>query len=121
LAVAEQKIRKTGDALNLELVETPDVVANLGAIKTHQWMVAFALETEDRHCRAMQKLERKNCDLIVVNGPEAVDAAETSVEILDPKGEVVAAFSGGKREVGWEILQIIGKKLCINRAVPNPP
>ena len=35
-------------------------------------MVAFALETEDQRLRAMQKLERKNCDLIVVNGPEAI-------------------------------------------------
>jgi phosphopantothenoylcysteine decarboxylase / phosphopantothenate---cysteine ligase len=110
-AVAKHKIRKTGDALALELVETPDVVAALSEIKKHQWMVAFALETEDRHLRAMQKLERKSCDLIVVNGPEAVDATETSVEVLDPAGEIVAAFSGGKRDVSREILRVIGERL----------
>jgi phosphopantothenoylcysteine decarboxylase / phosphopantothenate---cysteine ligase len=112
-AVAKHKIRKTGDALSLELLETPDVVASLSKIKNRQWMVAFALETEDKHLRAMQKLERKSCDLIVVNGPEAVHAVETSVEILDPAGEVVAAFSGGKREVGREILRVIGERLVI--------
>jgi phosphopantothenoylcysteine decarboxylase/phosphopantothenate--cysteine ligase len=110
-AVAKHKIRKTGDALHLELLETPDVVASLSEIKNRQWMVAFALETEDKHLRAMQKLERKSCDLIVVNGPEAVNAADTAVEILDAAGEVVAAFSGGKRQVGRDILRVIGERL----------
>jgi phosphopantothenoylcysteine decarboxylase/phosphopantothenate--cysteine ligase len=106
-SVAKHKIHKTGDSLTLELVETPDVVAGL----KHQWMVAFALETEDQHLRAMQKLERKSCDLIVVNGPEAVDASETSIEILDAAGEIVAEFSGGKREVSGEILRTIHERL----------
>ena len=74
--VAAQKIRKTGGTLDVQFVETPDIVARLGAIRTTQWMVAFALETEDLRMRAMQKLERKKCDLIVVNGPAAMHAAE---------------------------------------------
>jgi phosphopantothenoylcysteine decarboxylase/phosphopantothenate--cysteine ligase len=111
-AVAKQKIRKTGDSLTLDLIETPDVVAGLSRVKTHQWMVAFALETEDKHLRAMQKLERKSCDLIVVNGPEAVHAAATTVEILDRNGQIVASFSGGKREVGCGILHVIGERLA---------
>ena len=114
-AVAKHKIRKTGSALNLELLETPDVVASLSEIKNRQWMVAFALETEDKHLRAMQKLERKSCDLIVVNGPEAVHAADTAVEILDAAGEVVAAFYGGKRQVGRDILRVIGERLIAGR------
>jgi phosphopantothenoylcysteine decarboxylase/phosphopantothenate--cysteine ligase len=117
-AVAKHKIRKTGDALSLELLETPDVVASLSKIKNRQWMVAFALETEDKHLRAMQKLERKSCDLIIVNGPEAVHAVETSVEILDAAGEVVAAFSGGKREVGREILRVIGQRMIAASSIP---
>lgn len=110
-SVAKHKIHKTGDSLTLELVETPDVVAALSKIKKHQWMVAFALETEDRHLRAMQKLERKSCDLIVVNGPEAVHAAETAVEILDAAGEIVATFTGCKREVSLNILRVISQRL----------
>ena len=46
--VASQKIAKTGDPLMLKLIETPDVVATLGSTKrTDQWVVGFALETED--------------------------------------------------------------------------
>ncbi len=48
--VAREKIRKTGSGLNVRFVETPDIVARLGAIKTTQWMVAFALETQDGAC-----------------------------------------------------------------------
>ena len=59
-------------------------------------MVAFALETEDQHLRAMQKLERKSCDLIVLNGPEAIHAADTQVKILDEQGNSLGAFCGDK-------------------------
>lgn len=60
IRVAPHKLAKTGGALKLHLVETPDVVALCGAIKEHQWIVAFALETQDQRMRALQKLERKS-------------------------------------------------------------
>jgi phosphopantothenoylcysteine decarboxylase / phosphopantothenate---cysteine ligase len=110
--VSVQKIRKSSASLRLELVETSDVVAGLAAVKnaTH-WMVAFALETEDQHMRAMQKLECKSCDLIVVNGPEAIDAADTRVEILGADGQVLGSFSGSKSEVAGSILGVIQREL----------
>jgi phosphopantothenoylcysteine decarboxylase / phosphopantothenate---cysteine ligase len=112
-AVAKQKIRKSGGPLRLELIETPDVVAELAAIKKpSQWLVAFALETEDQHFRAMQKLERKSCDLIVVNGPEAINAAETRAEILGPDGQTLGRFSGCKNAVAGDILAVIQRHCC---------
>jgi phosphopantothenoylcysteine decarboxylase/phosphopantothenate--cysteine ligase len=105
--VVRQKIRKTGGSLHLELIETPDIVATLAAAKGRQCIVAFALETEDRHLRAMQKLERKHCDLIVLNGPEAIHAGETHVEVLDKDGRVVGEFAGGKSEVAKKLFQVI--------------
>jgi len=110
-AVAAQKIRKMGGTLDVQLVETPDIVARLGAIKTAQWMVAFALETEDLRLRAMQKLERKRCDLIVVNGPAAMYAVDTKVEVIDAQGEVLAAVAGSKRQVAKAILRVIETRL----------
>ena len=107
LRVASQKISKTGDALKLHLVETPDVVALLGAIKERQWMVAFALETQDERMRALQKLERKNCDLIVLNGPAAIHSRNTRVEVIDPQGAVLASSSGSKEEVAREVFRVI--------------
>jgi phosphopantothenoylcysteine decarboxylase/phosphopantothenate--cysteine ligase len=109
--VSSQKIRKTGKPLRLQLVETPDVVALLAAIKTAQWMVAFALETEDPRMRALQKLESKDCDLIVVNGPEAMHAADTRVEVISDEGDVLAKFSGSKPQVAQDIFRIIQQRL----------
>jgi phosphopantothenoylcysteine decarboxylase/phosphopantothenate--cysteine ligase len=104
---ATKKIAKTGKSLVLELVETPDIIATLARCKTHQWMVAFALETDDHRFRALQKLERKNCDLIVLNGPQAIHAEQTEVEILSRSGETLAALSGPKEEVARTIFQVI--------------
>jgi phosphopantothenoylcysteine decarboxylase/phosphopantothenate--cysteine ligase len=109
--VAPQKLSKTGGPRVLDLVETPDILATLAAEKTSQWMVAFALETEDARLRAMQKLARKKCDLIVLNGPTAIQAADTRVEIIDRAGDVVGQFAGSKLEVARGIFRVLGEKL----------
>jgi len=111
VVVASQKIQKTGEPLKLHLIETPDVVAQLAEIRESQWMVAFALETQDERMRALQKLERKSCDLIVVNGPGAMHAPDTQVEIISPDGRVLAGLSGGKPEVGKGIFRVIAERL----------
>ena len=110
--VKTQKIAKTGETLQLELVETADVVATLGENKRKgQWVVGFALETEDRRFRAIVKLERKHCDLMVSNGPQAIDSDLNDVELLDPAGEVVCHVAGDKRSVAGRILQEIDSRL----------
>jgi phosphopantothenoylcysteine decarboxylase/phosphopantothenate--cysteine ligase len=110
--VEPQKIHRTGEPLVLELHETPDIVATIAAEKRpDQWVVGFALETEDHRLRALAKLERKSCDLIVVNGEAAIGATENSVEILDRNGEVIAALSGPKDEIARGLFAIIEQKL----------
>ena len=109
--VATQKLAKTGEPLKLHLVETPDVVALLAAVRDSQWMVAFALETQDQRIRALQKLERKSCDIIVANGPGAIHAKDTDVEILDRQGRVLATLAGSKQMVADGILKTIQEHL----------
>lgn len=113
--VAEGKIQKTGAPLVLELIETPDVVATLGAEKEQQWVVGFALETEDQHFRAITKLERKSCDLMVLNGPQAMHAEDNDVQIIAPDGAVLASLSGPKEQVAREIFAIIQERLIERR------
>lgn len=106
--VQTQKIAKTGQPLELQLVETPDVIATLGAMKRpDQWLVGFALETHDRHIRALVKLEKKSCDLMVLNGPEAMDSPSNEVEIIDRQGFVLKSLAGSKEQVAEGILQIL--------------
>ena len=109
--VEADKISKTGEPLLLELVETDDVVATLGEVKGNRWVVGFALETEDHRLRALAKLERKCCDLIVSNGVEAMDSLENRVEILDPTGKVIHAFAGRKVQIARQILSVIQDQL----------
>ncbi|MBC7855115.1 MAG: phosphopantothenoylcysteine decarboxylase [Pirellulaceae bacterium] len=110
--VESKKIAKTGQPLELHLVETPDVMATLGATKRpDQWLVGFALETDDQRFRALVKLEKKSCDLIVLNGPAAMDALDNQVEVLDESGQVIAALDGSKVDVARGILQVIEQRL----------
>jgi phosphopantothenoylcysteine decarboxylase/phosphopantothenate--cysteine ligase len=93
------------------LIETPDIVATLGANKGTRWVVGFALETEDHRFRALAKLEKKRCDLIVLNGPEAMNSPQNHVEILGPDGLVLETLIGKKEDVANGILRVIQKEL----------
>lgn len=111
IKVASDKIAKTGEPLRLELVETDDIVATLGAIKGSRWVVGFALETQDHRLRALAKLERKHCDLMVSNGVEAMNSLDNRVEILDPQGGVIEMFAGTKQEVARGVLRVVDERL----------
>lgn len=113
--VQQQKISKTGSPLTIELIETADVVATLGQNKrADQWVVGFALETEDQRFRAIVKLEQKHCDLMVSNGPNAIDSSENEVELLDSQGNVLAQIAGNKEDVARQLLHQITERL-VNR------
>lgn len=65
--IAEHKIKRSGDALAIDLVENPDIAADLGARKQGRTLVIFAMETEKGVQRAREKLARKGGDLVVLN------------------------------------------------------
>jgi phosphopantothenoylcysteine decarboxylase/phosphopantothenate--cysteine ligase len=110
--VEPQKIHRSGGPLILELHETPDIVAALGAAKRpDQWLVGFALETEDHHFRAVTKLEKKSCDLIILNSPAAIGAADNSVEVIDRSGAIVAAVTGSKADVANGVFDVVERHL----------
>ena len=111
MMVAPNKIAKTGEPMVLHLVETADVVATLGATKTRQWLVGFALETEDHRLRALAKLEKKHCDLMVLNGPEAMHAVTNNVEVIDRDGHVIETLGGPKESVARGIFSVIQRRL----------
>ena len=66
--VAEQKIKRVGENLTIQLVPNPDIAAELGRMKREgQVLVGFALETHDEQQNAEHKLAKKNLDFIVLN------------------------------------------------------
>jgi phosphopantothenoylcysteine decarboxylase/phosphopantothenate--cysteine ligase len=66
--VAAEKIKKKDSTLKLQLTKTPDILASLGKVKTHnQVLVGFALETNNEEEHALEKMKQKNADMIVLN------------------------------------------------------
>jgi phosphopantothenoylcysteine decarboxylase/phosphopantothenate--cysteine ligase len=65
--VATQKIKKAEDSFVIELEKTKDILASLGSIKKNQFIIGFALETENEIENAKGKIQKKNLDLIVLN------------------------------------------------------
>src|SRR5690606_20701666 len=67
-APAPQKLKKNEDGLHIDFVRTIDILQHLGEnIAPHQTLVGFALETENELANAIDKLKRKNLDIIVLN------------------------------------------------------
>jgi len=98
------KMAKTGVSLELELVETADVLADLGRTKEYRWIVGFALESEEfAHVNALRKLKQKNCDAIVLNRPTAIGSESNEIEVIDGGGSAVAKFAGAKSQVAHDL------------------
>jgi len=91
--VAEQKIKKTSDAMTIDLTRAPDILASVAALVRRPFVVGFAAETEkiDEHARS--KLERKKLDMIAANyvgNGRAFDREDNALVVLWP---------GGRREL----------------------
>jgi phosphopantothenoylcysteine decarboxylase/phosphopantothenate--cysteine ligase len=65
--VASQKIKKVESSFTIELEKTKDILASLGEIKKSQFLIGFALETDNEIENAKLKIQKKNLDLIVLN------------------------------------------------------
>ncbi len=107
-AVADRKIKKSGDTMTIELEKTQDILAAVGAVKGDRMLVGFAAETNDLVANARKKLESKNADLIVANDV-TVDGAgfdgDTNIAVLvgrDGQAEELPMMS--KRKLADRIL-----------------
>jgi phosphopantothenoylcysteine decarboxylase / phosphopantothenate---cysteine ligase len=105
------KIAKTGKPLLLELVETPDILAELGRRKGGRWIVGFALESQNPRENAFRKLNAKGCDAIVLNHPSAIGAESNRVELIDRTGTTVATWTSGKIEIARNLITWIDAHL----------
>lgn len=111
LEVAAEKIKKKGEELVLHLTKTKDILASLGEIKTSQFLVGFALETQNEVENAKLKLKKKNLDLIVLNSLRDEGAgfkSDTNKITLIPKDNKMRPFPvKSKNDVAKDILNFI--------------
>jgi phosphopantothenoylcysteine decarboxylase/phosphopantothenate--cysteine ligase len=103
---AEQKIKKGEGDLTLELVRTPDILAEVAAVRrAEQVIVGFAAETENLVENARGKLARKRLDLIVANDArQAMGAATNQVTLIGADGSVEELPLLSKDQVAEQIL-----------------
>lgn len=101
------KLAKTGAPVSIEMIETDDVLAELGRAKAHRWVVGFALEAVNPQENALQKLRAKNCDWIVLNAPSAIGSESNQVELIGPTGETVEQWSGTKTSIAAALIRWI--------------
>lgn len=105
------KITKTGGPLTIEMIETDDVLAELGHSKRSRWVMGFALEAANPRENALQKLRAKNCDVVVLNNPSAIGSADNQVELIDHTGAPVLQLQGTKSDVAIQLIDWIGGSL----------
>lgn len=102
-----QKLAKTAEARTVVLEATEDIAASLGRRKGGRLLVCFAMEDHDGRAHAESKCARKNCDLIVLNGPENVASNRAVVELFTPADGWSGPFEGMKSTIARRILQVV--------------
>jgi phosphopantothenoylcysteine decarboxylase/phosphopantothenate--cysteine ligase len=110
-----KKIKKNNEHLIIELERTEDILAKLGQIKTKQYLVGFAAETENLLQYAKEKLIKKKIDLIIANDisseSQGFSSDYNAVTIIDNKYDIIQIPKQKKQQIADEIIQIIIKKM----------
>ncbi len=115
--VAEHKIKKGEDVLNLRLKKNIDIAASFGLLKkAHQISVGFALETQNEENNAKDKLKKKHFDLIVLNSLADKGAGfkhdTNKITILDHHHPAIHFELKDKAAVAEDIIEAIEKQLA---------
>ncbi|PIA82112.1 phosphopantothenoylcysteine decarboxylase [Gaetbulibacter sp. 4G1] len=113
--IASQKIKKASSTLSIELAKTKDILESLGQIKKQQYLVGFALETNNELENAKGKLKRKNLNLIVLNSLNDKGAGfktETNKVTFIDNNETITEFQlKSKADVAKDLLNEIIKQI----------
>ncbi|HSD07062.1 bifunctional phosphopantothenoylcysteine decarboxylase/phosphopantothenate--cysteine ligase CoaBC [Flavobacterium sp.] len=106
--VADQKIKKAANEFTIELEKTKDILASLGELKEKQFLIGFALETENEIENAKAKIQKKNLDLIVLNSLQDEGAGfgkpTNKVTFIDREFRIEALELKSKEAVANDIL-----------------
>jgi phosphopantothenoylcysteine decarboxylase/phosphopantothenate--cysteine ligase len=106
--VADQKIKKSDTCFSIELEKTKDILASLGEIKKNQFLIGFALETENEVENAKLKIQKKNLDLIVLNSLQDEGAGfgkpTNKITFIDSNFTIEPMDLKSKEEVAQDII-----------------
>ncbi|TCK64709.1 phosphopantothenoylcysteine decarboxylase/phosphopantothenate--cysteine ligase [Winogradskyella wandonensis] len=113
--VADNKIKKVDTSFTIELEKTKDILKSLGETKAHQFLVGFALETNNELEHAKEKLKKKNLDIIVLNSLRDKGAgfgvSTNKVTFITKSNQVIENELKSKIEVAKDLMQLILKQI----------
>ncbi|MFC7681677.1 bifunctional phosphopantothenoylcysteine decarboxylase/phosphopantothenate--cysteine ligase CoaBC [Paenibacillus sp. GCM10028914] len=112
---ASSKLKKQGDRMTLELVKTTDILETMGKRKQSQFLIGFAAETDSVEQYAMDKLRRKNCDLVVANDVTKSGVGfgtdTNSVHVFDSEGLALHLPLMSKEDVARRLLVLAAERM----------
>ncbi|QNK78604.1 bifunctional phosphopantothenoylcysteine decarboxylase/phosphopantothenate--cysteine ligase CoaBC [Winogradskyella sp. PAMC22761] len=112
--VATHKIKKKDSTFTIELEKTKDILKSLGEIKKNQFLVGFALETDNELEHAKGKLKSKNLDLIVLNSLQDKGAgfgvSTNKVTFITSANDIIENELKSKTEVAQDLMHLILKQ-----------
>ena len=112
--IASEKIKKNDDSLTIELVKNPDILKTMGERKSKQFLVGFALETQNEEENALGKLQKKNLDMIVLNSLRDEGAGfknDTNKIKIFTKNDRKEFALKTKNEVAKDILNVVEQEI----------
>jgi len=113
--VQEEKIKKSGDGISVELSRTKDILAWLGSQKREtRVLCGFSMETQNLEENSRAKLVKKHLDLVAANNLKVEGAGfgtDTNVLTLITRDDVIHLEQMGKEEAAHKILDEIGKRI----------
>lgn len=113
--ISDFKIKKKDNNLHLDLIPTQDILASAGKFKDKQFLVGFALETDNELENAKTKLRKKNLDMIVLNSLQDEGAGfrknTNKITIIDKNERILSFELKEKSEVAKDIFDEIMKQI----------
>lgn len=113
-AIASQKIKKNADALNLELVRNPDIIADVSRRSPRPFIVGFAAESENLEQHARGKLDAKSLDMVAANliaGPQSALESDDAELLLIWRGNQTQLARAPKTELASQLIKMIAERM----------
>ncbi|AWX14420.1 bifunctional phosphopantothenoylcysteine decarboxylase/phosphopantothenate synthase [Mergibacter septicus] len=116
--ISTQKIKKSGDKIQLNLVKNPDIIADVAHLPNPPFMVGFAAETQDLAIYAQDKLQRKKLDMICANDvssqTQGFNSDNNALQLFWKNGEYQLPLAN-KKELAQRLVEIIIQRYQVSQ------
>ena len=113
--IAEQKIKKSQNTMQVTMTRNPDIVATIAALADRPYVIGFAAETENLLAHARDKRQRKNLDMIIANNVAdpsiGFNSDSNAVTVIDSKDQATEIAPADKNQLADSIIQLVAEHI----------